>query len=148
MTRYEVTFEHNPTDEDLHILADGIDQFTQSVMGTSANTPLTFFVRDDAGLVIAGVHGNYGEFGWLYVSSLWVSEGARSSSYGTRLMEHIEAAAIENGCQNAYLDTFSFQAVEFYKRLGYTIFGVLEDFPPEYSRCFLRKRLIQRKAIS
>jgi hypothetical protein len=35
----------------------------------------------------------------------------------------------------------SFQAPEFYKKLGYHIFGKLENFPAEHSMIFLRKRL-------
>jgi len=70
-----------------------------------------------------------------------VSDRVRGSSYGTRLMEHIEREAIARGCTDAYLDTFSFQAPEFYKRLGYEVFGELEDFPVGHSRIFLRKRL-------
>lgn len=141
--KYEITFEENPADEEIQILGEGIEQYTESKFGSRGNKPLTFFLRDDVGSIVGGVHGNYGEWGWLYISTLWVSERVRGSGYGTLLMQHIEGAAIKDGCTNAYLDTFSFQAPEFYQKLGYTIFAELEDFPAGHSRCFLRKRLIQ-----
>jgi hypothetical protein len=44
------------------------------------------------------------------------------------------------GCHSARLDTFSFQAPEFYRRMGYEVFGVL-DYPPDHKRIFLKKQL-------
>jgi len=39
------------------------------------------------------------------------------------------------------LDSYSFQAPDFYKKLGYQEFGLLEGFPAEHSRHFLWKEL-------
>jgi hypothetical protein len=39
-----------------------------------------------------------------------------------------------------WLDTFSFQARPFYEKLGYEVFGQLEDYPRGHSRYFLQKR--------
>jgi ribosomal protein S18 acetylase RimI-like enzyme len=33
------------------------------------------------------------------------------------------------------------QALALYRRLGYTVFGELEDYPPGFSRFFLQKKL-------
>jgi GNAT superfamily N-acetyltransferase len=142
MTRYEITFTENPTAAELQILGDGIYQFTAAVMGNGRNQPLTFFVRDEAGTIMGGVHGNYDQFGWLYISTLWVSEKVRGHGYATQLMACMEAAAIKGGCGHAYLDTFSFQAPGFYKKVGYTLFAELEDYPVGHSRCFFRKKLV------
>jgi hypothetical protein len=40
-----------------------------------------------------------------------------------------------------WLDTYSFQARGFYERLGYTVFGTINDYPPGHSRFFLTKTL-------
>lgn len=56
-------------------------------------------------------------------------------------MEMAESEGAQRGCHNAYLDTFSFQAPEFYLKLGYEIFGTLEAFPDEYKRFFMCKSL-------
>ncbi|HJU28399.1 MAG TPA: GNAT family N-acetyltransferase, partial [Candidatus Binataceae bacterium] len=61
--------------------------------------------------------------------------------YGRRLMESAERYAIERGCGNAHLSTHSFQARPMYEKLGYEIFGALEDFPPGHSKFYMRKRL-------
>jgi hypothetical protein len=52
-----------------------------------------------------------------------------------------EQEARKNGAKNVYLDTFSFQALDFYQEHGYRVFGELEDFPPGHQRYYLRKEL-------
>ena len=44
--------------------------------------------------------------------------------------------------------TFSFQAPDFYQKLGYTTFAQLENFPPGRSRLFMRKKLVHDKTDS
>jgi GNAT superfamily N-acetyltransferase len=139
---YDITFEENPSPEQIQILSDGITEHDRLKMGARDMITLTYLLRDESGAIVGGVHGNYSRFGWLYISTLWVSENVRSGGYGSKLMKQIEDEAIKRGCANAYLDTFSFQALEFYKKLGYTVFGMLEDFPKGHQRCFLRKKLI------
>jgi hypothetical protein len=39
------------------------------------------------------------------------------------------------------LDTFEFQALPFYERRGYRVFGTLDGFPPGYRRFYLQKSL-------
>jgi hypothetical protein len=53
----------------------------------------------------------------------------------------MEAEAIRRGCHGAFLDTFSYQARPFYEKLGYEVFGTLEDYPPGHQRFYMRKRL-------
>jgi hypothetical protein len=38
-------------------------------------------------------------------------------------------------------DTFSFQALDFYKKHGYVVFAKLNDIPPGHSRYYLKKLL-------
>jgi len=42
----------------------------------------------------------------------------------------IEGAAEERGYERAHLDTLRYQARAFYEKLGYRMFGELEDYPP------------------
>jgi cation transport ATPase len=60
---------------------------------------------------------------------------------GHVLAAAVVRAAAERGCRHAHLDTFSYQARPFYERLGYRLFGELENYPPGHSRFFLRKQL-------
>ena len=51
--------------------------------------------------------------------------------------------AASRGCFAATLDTHSFEALGFYQKRGYEVFGTLEDYPPGHTKYFLRKRLAQ-----
>jgi hypothetical protein len=56
-------------------------------------------------------------------------------------MKMAEQEGLTRGCQSVFLDTHDFQALPFYQKLGYEIFGELEDFPPGHTRYYLKKRL-------
>jgi GNAT superfamily N-acetyltransferase len=78
---------------------------------------------------------------WLHIELLWLEEGLRGRGYGQRLVIMAEDEARRRGMKHAYLNTFSFQAPDFYERLGYQRFGTLEDFPPGHKRHYYRKDL-------
>jgi GNAT superfamily N-acetyltransferase len=78
----------------------------------------------DAALIAAGLAGStYGD--WLFVHDLWVRADPRRRGIGQELLRLAEARARERGCHSAWLDTFSFQAPEFYPKFGYREFGGL-----------------------
>jgi GNAT superfamily N-acetyltransferase len=101
---------------------------------------LTVSFKDAEGNVVAGLTGHT-DWGWLFVKLLWVKEAFRKQRLGSRLMHEAEAEAVRRGCHHAWLDTFSFQARGFHEKLGYSVFGQLEDYPVGHRRFFLAKRL-------
>jgi GNAT superfamily N-acetyltransferase len=60
---------------------------------------------------------------------------------GRALMQRAEQLAVEYGCAGIWLDTFAFQALPFYEKLGYQRFGQIDDHPRGSARYFLQKRL-------
>ena len=60
---------------------------------------------------------------------------------GTKLLNEIEKIAIEEKCNLIHLDTFDFQAKDFYIKQGYEVFGVLEHCPANHCRYYLKKKL-------
>jgi GNAT superfamily N-acetyltransferase len=100
---------------------------------------LVLLLRDADGTIRGGLLG-YTHWNWLFVSHLWVHEPLRGRGLGRELLGRAEAEAAARGCRNAHLDTFSFQARDFYESRGYVVFGTLDDYPPGHSRYFLQKR--------
>jgi GNAT superfamily N-acetyltransferase len=103
--------------------------------------PLVLLLSDPGSDDIVG--GLYGStlFSYLRVDLLFVPESMRGTGIGRTLMAQAEAEAVRRGCHAASLDTYSFQARGFYERLGYAVYGTLEDCPPGHRRFFLTKRL-------
>ncbi len=78
---------------------------------------------------------------WYYLDLLWGKDELRGRGYGHRLLTHAEGEARQRGAKNVYLDTFSFQAPDFYEQHGNQVFGELQNLPPGYQRWFLTKQL-------
>ena len=102
--------------------------------------PLCVFVRDGEGRAIGGVTGHT-DWGWLSLDCFWLPEALRQGGWGTRVLGAAEDEARVRGCARSRLYTYSFQAQGFYEKHGYTVFGVLEDYPPGHRQVWMRKDL-------
>jgi GNAT superfamily N-acetyltransferase len=101
---------------------------------------LGVYVEDEKGDMLAGLIGNtHGN--WMSVKYLWVNEKLRGQNIGSQILKKAEETAKERGCKYAFLDTFSFQAPEFYKKYGYKEQFVLEQYPVEGKRYYFTKNL-------
>jgi len=116
-----------------------LDACSRPVIGPAQPRLLVIPIHDDTGTVAGGLWG-YTLFGWLHVQMLFVPECLRNRGVGAALMAAAETEARARGCRGAHVDTFSFQAVRFYQKLGFSQFGVLNDCPPGHARLFFCKR--------
>ena len=90
--------------------------------------------------VIGGLWGD-SAWGYLHIELLVVPEAMRGTGIGRTLMQRAEEEALCRGSHQVWLDTFNFQARGFYEKLGYSVFGTLDDYPVGHSRMFLRKAI-------
>jgi GNAT superfamily N-acetyltransferase len=102
--------------------------------------PVAFFLKGENGELLCGLLGDIWA-SWLHVKTLAVAMPVRGKGFGKELMKRAENYAIERGCTDAFLDTFSFQARPFYENLGYRIFGTLENHPVGHQHYFMTKKL-------
>jgi len=138
----EFTFELTAqrAEADSAIIWEKLYQFNLQYTEPVQHTLLKVFVRNEQGDLIGGLLGET-YWRWLYTNILWVQEDYRHSGLGRQIMARAETEAVNRGCRHAYVDTLNFQAPDFYLKLGYSIWGVLEDFPPGHRRIFLHKDL-------
>jgi GNAT superfamily N-acetyltransferase len=136
-----ISVEHDAAPADKDMVRQGLAEFNVARSDRPDDyQPLTIFIRDTAGAVRGGLLGaTY--WGWLYIEILWLPEDLRGQGNGTRLVDMAEDIARERGCHAAHLDTMSFQAPAFYRKLGYEEWGRLDDMLRGHTRFFLRKAL-------
>jgi GNAT superfamily N-acetyltransferase len=97
-------------------------------------------VRGDDGALLGGlVAAQY--WNAMFIDLLWLHEKLRRRGVGTELMRRAEALLSARGGEIVFLSTWSFQAPEFYEKLGYTAFGTLEGMPANARRTWYFKRL-------
>ncbi|HLZ65000.1 MAG TPA: GNAT family N-acetyltransferase [Aliidongia sp.] len=129
-----------PDAADREAIVTGLIRFNQEATGAAPSRSLAVLLKQADGTTAGGLLGRtWG--GWLYVELLYVPDAARGTGLGRALMARAEAEARARGCRGIWLDTFSFQARGFYEKLGFTVIGRLDDYPPGHQRFFLQKRL-------
>jgi predicted N-acetyltransferase YhbS len=131
----------NPTDEEREAILTPLRAYNAAQAGPGNPQPLALLVRDDNGEILGGLYGRF-FYQWLFIELLSVPEQARGQGLGSKLMQMAEDLAREKECVGIWLDTFDFQAPDFYKRLGYSELGQIADYPPGHKRHFFQKRLI------
>ena len=103
-------------------------------------TPLGVFVKDADGSTLGGATGHT-SWGWLTIDGFWLPEVLRRGGWGGRILTATENEARRRGCTRSRLYTYSFQAQGFYEKQGYTVFSVLDDYPPGHRQVWLMKDL-------
>lgn len=101
---------------------------------------IALFIKNDEGNRVAGLLAiTWGN--WMHIHSLWVDETLRRTGYGSRMLQAAEQEALIRGCQRVCVDTFSFQAREFYEKQGYRLQMTLEQIPLHHRQHYLVKYL-------
>jgi ribosomal protein S18 acetylase RimI-like enzyme len=126
--------------DEINCLYNSLFAYNRAITKRNDYVAVTLCLRDEAKSILGGLLGET-YWDWLHIQVLWVREDLRGRGWGNHLLAAAEAEAVERGCHNAYLETFSFQALEFYRKNGYVVFGQLENFPPAEIRYFIRKKL-------
>lgn len=136
----ELEIQRSPTESEIEELRDALINYNVSKHGYSDVSRLAIFVRNGDGSLGAGIYG-YAWGGCCEIELLWVSEERRGEGLGTRLMAAAEDEIRRIGCSAIVLDTFSFQAPGFYRKLGFEVVSEITEFPEGHEHYMLVKRL-------
>jgi len=139
--RYGYKQDTPATETEMMVMIEGLGRNILKHLGeVELGKSLRIFLHDKENNTVGGIAADlFG--GWAYISLLWVEESLRNQGFGSELLHRLEAEAINLGCTNAHLDTYSFEARPFYERAGYKMFGKLDDYPPGHCKYFLTKAL-------
>lgn len=127
-----------PTREDLDIISVGIRGWNRQALGDYDEDRFALLATDATGEIVGGAYATL-KWGWLHVRSLWVHQDQRGRGVGSRLIAMAEEAASAAGVDKCRLETFDFQALDFYLKNGYQIFAWLEGSPADHTHYFLKK---------
>ncbi|MFE7064987.1 GNAT family N-acetyltransferase [Sutcliffiella sp. NPDC057660] len=101
---------------------------------------INLYLMDEEDNVRGGLLGEVC-WNWLEIHILMIDEDLRKDGYGSKLMLEAERLAVENKCDFIKVDTLSFQALDFYKKHGYEVYGILDQVGRDHEHYFLRKLL-------
>ncbi|WP_090977098.1 N-acetyltransferase [Paenibacillus sp. CF384] len=97
-------------------------------------------LKNDKGEIIAGLNSAVC-WNWMEIDILWIQEDNRGKGLGKQLLEEAEQIARAKDCTFIKLNTFSFQAPEFYKKYGYQVIGIIENAPAGNKHYYYKKDL-------
>jgi GNAT superfamily N-acetyltransferase len=142
MSEGELSFAvtDHPSPDDVAFIEDELVAYNVARARPYDRRTLHVFLRDAQGRTIGGITGQT-NWGWLYLDCFWLPDDLRGEGWGARLLAAAEDEARQRGCRHVRLFSYSFQAPGFYEKLGYSVFGVLEDYPPGERQVWLRKNL-------
>jgi GNAT superfamily N-acetyltransferase len=138
-----LSLSYDVLQNDIDILWNGIIEYN-SIIGPMLKyppyEPYRIILKNKSNKIIAGILCKI-YLKSIFVDLLWISEEFRKEGIGSILLKKAEEYGKSLGCKFVHLDTFSFQAIEFYKKYNYEIFGCLDDYPDGIKRYFLKKNL-------
>lgn len=119
-------------------LDDELTAFNAEATGAGTPQPLSVRATDADGELAGGLTA------WIWgsccaVGMLWVREDQRHAGWGSRLMRAAEEEAVRRGCTEMIVSSFTFQAPDFYKRLGYRETGRTEGIPGGHQDVHMHK---------
>lgn len=99
----------------------------------------TFTARDNGEVIgILTGHSYYDE---VHISDLIVLEDYRGKHIGTQMMQKVEDYYKDKGFNEFTVNTYAFQAPEFYKKCGYEVLFIKENEKnPKLSKYYLVKK--------
>ena len=123
-----------------HKIRELVRSYNRSKREAAESEPLNLYIEDEHGRLLAGlVAETFGN--WLEIEYLFVKEELRGQGIGSKLLQQAETEAKNRNCRFAFVNTYQFQAPDFYKRHGYKEVFRLQDYPYTGKRFYYQKDL-------
>ena len=138
----DIVIPDAPNDTHRDIVWNALVEYNDSQVGPSGFQPLAILVNDPVTGEPAGGLWGKTAYNWCFVELFVIPKQCRGQDLGSKVLAQAETIARERGCTGLWLDTYWFQAREFYEKQGYEVFGTLPDYPHGGPRYFLKKNLV------
>lgn len=134
---------YTPSAEEVHSgeLGRRLRQFNYRVVGDYGQVqPVWLSAKNASGALVGGLRG-YVFLHWLNVDLLFVDEAVRHQGLGQHLLAAAEQKARDLGARHAKLETFEWQAREFYLKQGYEEFSRIDNYIQGFYLASMKKAL-------
>ncbi|HAS8442454.1 TPA: GNAT family N-acetyltransferase [Vibrio vulnificus] len=133
----EFTFDLQ--NEEFETIRQGIRAYNAQHLPDGEVKKIGCFVRNKEGNLVGGLTGDLFTNS-VFVEFLWLDEHYRQHGLGSQLMQCLEHEVKPQGVTDICLDTYSFQALDFYLKLGFEQVGQYSDYPAKgINKYFLQK---------
>lgn len=125
------------------LIADLLYKFNLSKtshLKNEINKAVEIIAYDENAQIVGGLYGR-SIWGTLEIQTLAVKPSHKNSGIGSKLLLAAEKEAEKRNCRFISLNTFSFQAAEFYQKFGFKKIGTETDFPQGFEKYYFRKEL-------
>jgi GNAT superfamily N-acetyltransferase len=137
---HSLVVEDSPDPADLALLEERVAEAAIAAAGLGDDSEFGIFLRDDEGLVVAGVSGIVWG-GCCALQALWVDESLRGRGLARALMVGAEDEARRRGCRLIVSNAYDLLTGGLHEHLGYETVGVIEGWPAGSAARWYRKNL-------
>lgn len=131
----------NPSKDKIEYISNSLFEFNCNKVGLNDLSDIFIQLSNDKDQVCGGIVG-WSRWDWAHVENLWIMEEYRGQGLGKDMLKMFENIANNRNCKFIDLDTFNFQAPDFYKKLGYQEVFVIDGIGNNVKKHFLKKMLI------
>jgi len=143
----------SPDQEEIHALLEASDTYMAELYPAESNHMLdvSALCRPEVTFIVARMDGRAvgcgaiveSMEGWAEIKRMFVSPRARGHNIGRRLLQKLEATAIEKGLPRLRLETGTKQpeALALYRSAGFVEIGPFGKYAPDPLSLFMEKRL-------
>lgn len=140
----EISKIRRGTADEANYVRNKLIEFNSKQVPNGVYEEVNLCVKDEKDRIIAGLNSVIC-WNWMEIDILWVEDEHRGSGHGKRLLEEAEEIARSKQCTFIKLNTFSFQAPEFYKKYGYKEMAVIKNAPLGSKHYYFIKELIDHQ---
>jgi GNAT superfamily N-acetyltransferase len=137
-----VLITKTPTEEEMKIVEKGLEDYRKQFPNGELDIPtpdISLVLKNSNGTIVGGVITSM-LTGVMHLEVLWIDEMYRGRGYGKALVLHVENIGKKKGYPASQTWTFSFQAPEFYQRIGYKLVGTFDGYTDGVTEHILRKK--------
>lgn len=133
-----------PSEEELKVIRDGINEYNAPYLPDigAFDSGFRFVINatSESGDFLGGLQAS---IAWNYcvLELFWLTEKTRGKGIGSKLIEQLVIFAREKGLEHIRTETLDFQAKPFYEKLGFRVYGELDNIPKGHKSYFLVKVL-------